>query len=165
MPLTPIAPFFFSGMAAVSMRRNISFSLCMTMLSWSSKTPTKSRPSSGANLVAAVVLFATSNSPPSTTFNMDVLVANTSFLSFNAATDAIKRLSSLLASKLLTLSSGCPLSRNLPNGRSKTLIRCICPLSVKSASLSVFLQKMIWRLSASAASLLRSKVGISTTRP
>ena len=53
----------------------------------------------------------------SATFNMDVLVANTSFLSFNAATDAIKRLSSLLASKLLTLSSGCPLSRNLPNGR------------------------------------------------
>ena len=160
-----MAPFFFSGIVAASMRKNISFWLCITRVSCSCKIPTRRSSSSSASFVAAVVRFATSNSFPSTTFNIDVFVANNTFLSLRCARDAIKRISSFVVSKLLTLSSGCPLSRNFPNGKSSTLIKCICPLFVKRANLSVFLQKIISLLSASAASLFRSYVAISTTRP
>lgn len=76
MPRTPTAPFFFSGILEMSIRRKKSFSDCITSVSSSASACTKISSSPSFNFVAAVVRFATSNSLPSTTLSIADFVPN-----------------------------------------------------------------------------------------
>ena len=73
--------FFFSGIVAASIRRKKSFSDCITRVSSPTSDPTRSNSSPSASFVAAVVRFATSNSLPSTTLSIAILVPKISLLS------------------------------------------------------------------------------------